>query len=119
MDVNKLKAKKCYNCIYATKQFKVGELTHIHCCSPTYEEMNNKGNPPCAWETLRVFSDTCDEFKDKNKTIISIESHFDKASYLQGQNSKELDKNPFLKNTNSWYNWNRGKNEKTLQNINK
>ena len=54
-----------------------------------------------------------------NKIIISAESYLDNESYLLGQNAKELDKNPFLKNTNSWYNWNRGKNEKTLQNINK
>ena len=114
---NKPKAKKCYNCIYATKQFKVGKLTHIHCCSPAYEEMNDKGNPPCAWETLRVFSDTCDEFKQKKmkNKILSVESEFDESPYLLGQNSKETDENPFEKNTNNWYNWNRGRNEKILQ----
>ena len=51
----------------------------------------------------------------KNKTIISAGRKFDEAPYLLGQNSKETDENPFKKNTNSWYNWNRGINEKQLQ----
>ena len=51
----------------------------------------------------------------KNKTIISAESEFNEVPYLQGQNSKETDINPFEKNTNNWYNWNRGRNEKILQ----
>ena len=51
----------------------------------------------------------------KNKTIISAESEFNEDPYLQGQNSKETDINPFKKNTNNWYNWNRGRNEKILQ----
>lgn len=49
------------------------------------------------------------------KKILSAESEFDEASYFLGQNSKETDENPFEKNTNSWYNWNRGINEKQLQ----
>lgn len=51
------------------------------------------------------------------KKILSAESEFDEVPYLLGQNSKETDENPFEKNTNSWYNWNRGINEKNLQNI--
>ena len=35
-------------------------------------------------------------------------------TYLLGQNVKETDVNPFQKNTNNWYNWNRGKNENLL-----
>ena len=52
--------------------------------------------------------------KKENK-ILSVESEFDESPYLLGQNSKETDENPFEKNTNSWYNWNRGRNEKILQ----
>ena len=56
--------------------------------------------------------------KKENK-ILSVESYFDEVPCLLGQNSKETDVNPFEKNTNSWYNWNRGLNEKNLQNIKK
>ena len=56
--------------------------------------------------------------KKENK-ILSFESYFDESPYLLGQNSKETDENPFEINTNSWYNWNRGLNEKNLQNIKK
>ena len=52
--------------------------------------------------------------KKENK-ILSAESEFDESPYLLGQNSKETDENPFEKNTNNWYNWNRGRNEKILQ----
>lgn len=52
--------------------------------------------------------------KKENK-ILSVESEFDESPYLLGQNSKETDENPFEKNTNNWYNWNRGRNEKILQ----
>lgn len=54
---------KCYNCVYRTKGFKVGKLTHYHCVSPVYEEMNKKGDPPSPWETLVVFSDSCKQHK--------------------------------------------------------
>lgn len=57
------------------------------------------------------------EFCGKEKEILSIYSHFDKEPYLLGQNANELDKNPFLKNTNSWYNWNKGKNEKLMNTL--
>lgn len=46
--------------------------------------------------------------------ILSAESYFDEESYLIGQNAKEEDINPFTKNTNCWYNWNKGKNEKLI-----
>lgn len=46
----------------------------------------------------------------KEKVILCCFSFFDEKPFLQGQNSKEFDKNPHKKNTNSWYNWNKGKN---------
>ena len=55
------------------------------------------------------------EFCGKEKQILSIESYFDEESYLLGQESEEEEVNPFLEKTNSWYNWNRGRNEKMLQ----
>jgi hypothetical protein len=50
------------------------------------------------------------EFCGDEKVIYSIFSYFDEDSYLLGQKAKETDINPFKLNTNSWYNWNRGKN---------
>lgn len=53
--------KKCWNCKHRTKSFKVGKLTHYHCMSPTYEKQHKEGVKISTWETLRVFSDSCDE----------------------------------------------------------
>ena len=55
------KKRKCYNCKHRTEAFKVWKLTHYHCMSPTYIKQHNKGIDINPWETLRVFSDTCDE----------------------------------------------------------
>ena len=55
------KKRKCYNCKHRTEAFKVGKLTHYHCMSPTYTKQYNEGIDISPWETLRVFSDTCDE----------------------------------------------------------
>jgi uncharacterized protein (DUF3820 family) len=55
------KKYKCYNCKHRTEAFKVGKLTHYHCMSPTYKKQHNEGIDISPWETLRVFSDTCDE----------------------------------------------------------
>ena len=57
------------------------------------------------------------EFCGREKKILSIYSQFDKEPYLLGQKAKETDKNPFEKNTNSWYNWNKGRNENLLNKI--
>ena len=55
------KKRKCYNCKHRTEAFKVGKLTHYHCMSPTYTKQHNDGIDISPWETLRVFSDSCDE----------------------------------------------------------
>lgn len=52
------------------------------------------------------------EFCGNEKHILWSESYFDEESYLLGNNSNLADENPFLENTNSWYNWNRGINNK-------
>ena len=51
--------KKCYHCKHAGQPFKVGSLTHVHC--------HHKKNEPVstAWETLREWWDTCNDFKTK------------------------------------------------------
>lgn len=61
------KKRRCYNCKYATKQFRIEKLTHVHCQSPDYEKMNNEGNTPSPWDTLRVFSNSCDKHKFKTE----------------------------------------------------
>ena len=60
------KKPRCHNCKFAGHQFKINKLTHLHCADPTLynQETFDKGEF-CAWDTLRVFNDTCDnhEFK--------------------------------------------------------
>lgn len=63
---------KCYNCEHAGMQFRVGKLTHLHCCKPEYEEMDKNENTPSPWETLRVFSDTCSDHQFKNSNLKEI-----------------------------------------------
>ena len=53
--------KRCWNCKHRTHAFKIGKLTHYHCASPTYEKQHKEGVAISPWETLRVFSDSCDE----------------------------------------------------------
>ena len=57
--------KKCWNCIYRGTSFKIGKLTHNHCYSPTYVKQHEQGIDVSPWETLRIFSDTCNEHKFK------------------------------------------------------
>ncbi|MBW7844852.1 MAG: hypothetical protein H3C45_04275 [Bacteroidia bacterium] len=59
--VRSASSKKCWNCKHRTHAFKVGKLTHYHCMSPTYEKQHSEGVAISPWETLRVFSDSCDE----------------------------------------------------------
>ncbi len=61
-----MKKPKCYNCKHAGNQFKISKLTHLHCGNPkeyTQEKFSNNEFSP--WDTLRIFSDTCEahEFK--------------------------------------------------------
>lgn len=60
------KKPRCYNCKFAGNQFKIGKLTHLHCSDPKeYTQDKFDNNEFCAWDTLRVFNETCDnhEFK--------------------------------------------------------
>ena len=59
---------KCHNCKNSSKQFKVIKLTHVHCYNPKeYTQEKADTGEFSAWDTLRVFSDTCSdhEFKEK------------------------------------------------------
>jgi len=54
---------KCYNCKFAGKQFKIFKLTHLHCLHPKLEN-EFKINPNfSAWDTLRIFSECCNDHK--------------------------------------------------------
>jgi len=59
------KKPKCYNCKFKSPAFKIKNLTHHHCQSPTYQKQYEQGDSPSPWETLRVFSDTCNEHEFK------------------------------------------------------
>lgn len=65
----KVKRPRCHNCKHGSKQFKVNDLTHLHCLHPKYKEEDFKNGKLSAWDTLVVFSDSCSnhEFKEKTK----------------------------------------------------
>jgi len=51
---------RCYNCKFAGEQFKIKELTHLHCEDPKkYTQEKHDNDEFCAWDTLRVFDDIC------------------------------------------------------------
>lgn len=60
---------KCYNCKHAGHQFKISNLTHLHCEHPKYNERGESGELS-PWETLCVFSETCSDhvFKETKKS---------------------------------------------------
>lgn len=63
----KQKKPHCYNCKFAGQGFKIGKLTHHHCeDEKQYNQEKHDNGEFTAWDTLRVFSDTCDnhEFKE-------------------------------------------------------
>ena len=61
------KKRKCYNCKFAGKQFKVSNVTHLHCeDEKQYPKEKWESGELTAWDSLQKFSDTCEfhEFKD-------------------------------------------------------
>jgi hypothetical protein len=62
-----MKKRKCYNCKFASSQFKIVKLTHLHCEDPKRysREAYERGEFTSPWETLRVFSDTCSSHQFK------------------------------------------------------
>lgn len=63
--MKKLK-KRCYNCKYAGRSFKIGKMTYLHCNHPKLIPSFNS-----EWDSLREFHLTCEynlhEFKIKQK----------------------------------------------------
>lgn len=61
-----IKKRKCHNCKFGGHQFRIGKLTHLHCNHPDYDvDINNGTLSP--WDTLRVFSDGCNEHQFRIK----------------------------------------------------
>ena len=61
---------RCHNCKFGGTQFKIGKLTHLHCCDERqYNKKDFDDGKFCAWDTLRVFNDMCNnhEFKQLKK----------------------------------------------------
>lgn len=82
--------ERCYNCKYASGSFKIRKLTHHHCMSPTYEKQSKEGVVISPWETLRLFSDTCDEHEFNKKRELN-EVEIRKNEFLQKNGIKEGD----------------------------
>lgn len=62
-----IKKPRCYNCKFAGKQFKITNLTHLHCENETiFPKEKWESGELSPWDSLQVFSDTCKfhEFKD-------------------------------------------------------
>ncbi len=62
--MNDNKKRKCHNCKHSGHQFKINKLTHLHCEHPKYEELSKDVNFS-PWETLCVFSETCEDHEFK------------------------------------------------------
>ena len=53
---------RCHNCKYAGQQFKVGNMTHLHCLNPElYPPAECESGKISPWDTLREFWQTCDK----------------------------------------------------------
>lgn len=66
IEVQKAKKPKCHNCIFAGNNFKVANVTHLHCCDEKqYPKDKFESGELTAWDSLMKFSDTCNnhEFK--------------------------------------------------------
>lgn len=81
------KKRRCHNCKYSGKQFKIKNLTHLHCENEKLYPFNEiyDGNIS-PWETLRVFNDTCHEhsFKDEKSNQKQIIVKIMKADEKDG-----------------------------------
>jgi hypothetical protein len=54
------KKAKCYNCKFASKQFKVSGKTHVHCLNEElYPPADFESGKLSAWDTLIEWWSTC------------------------------------------------------------
>jgi len=71
----KKKRARCHNCKYGGEQFKINTLTHLHCEDPkqyTQEKFDNNEFGP--WDSLKEFSDTCEDHKFNTNKINALEN---------------------------------------------
>ena len=65
-----IKKPRCYNCIFAGKQFKIGDLTHLHCGNEKqYPKEKFESGELTAWDSLQTFSDICEFHEFKSTSI--------------------------------------------------
>ena len=65
------KKPRCHNCKFAGYQFKIHKLTHLHCADPTkYNQEKFDNDEFTAWDTLRVFNDTCENHQFKESANV-------------------------------------------------
>ena len=60
------KKSRCYNCKFSSQQFKLGNITYLHCLDEKqYPKEKFESGELTAWDSLQKFSDTCKnhEFK--------------------------------------------------------
>ena len=60
--------QRCWNCIHASEQFKVGKNNHVHCQSPAMDKYHNEEPHASPWESLRNNYSTCEDHEFKPKT---------------------------------------------------
>jgi len=58
---------RCHNCIFGGAQFKIVNLTHLHCFSPQTLNKFETDENYSAWDSLRIFSDKCSSDEHKFK----------------------------------------------------
>lgn len=63
----KPKYKKCYNCKFAGKPFKIAGKTHLHCEHPKYTDEDFQSGKISPWDTLQEFWNTCKDHEFKIK----------------------------------------------------
>ena len=65
-----LKKRKCYNCKFAGTQFKITNLTHLHCENETiFPKEKWESGELSPWDSLQVFSDTCEFHEFKSSAV--------------------------------------------------
>lgn len=63
--------KKCYNCKYASKQFKAGGMSHVHCRNEElYPSKDFETGKLSAWDTLQDWWGKCKSWEGRVKGIL-------------------------------------------------
>jgi len=61
-----MQQKKCYNCKFATKQFKAGGMSHVHCQNETlYPSKDFENGKLSVWDTLMEWWGNCEKWEER------------------------------------------------------